>query len=220
VRHLAIDTLSIQSTLSENILQAIVARLEDSDRDVRHLAIETLGKQSTLSENILQAIVAQLKHSDRDVRQSAINALGKQSTLSENILQAIMARLSKGTFDGSSEVVGMLLKQDNLYNRFLNFDVKTLRSLYKTLVQQSFRQQLSCYRQDGNLYFDMPDRQKMISLVLNKDDILGAFRQKTSLVLNKNAFLDAFSDEALTLKRPTASADDLNFALTHWLALD
>lgn len=53
----AINILGKQIPLSEDILQAIVTRLEHSNKSVRRSAICTLGKQNSLSENILQAIV-------------------------------------------------------------------------------------------------------------------------------------------------------------------
>ena len=145
----------------------------------------------------------------------AIDALSKQPTLPVNILQALTIVLSNGT---CPEAVSVLLKQDYLYNSLLNFDVKTLRSLYKILVRQSFDGQLSCYRWDGTLYIDMPDRRRRISSVLKKDNFLNvSWRRKISLVLNKDAFLSTFHDEALALGRPTSSADGLELTLTPWL---
>ncbi|EED11820.1 conserved hypothetical protein [Talaromyces stipitatus ATCC 10500] len=189
----AINVLGKQTVLSDDILQAIVRRLEDSNGYVRQSANYALNKQITLSDNILQAIVRQLEHSEEDVRQSAIDALDKQTSLSDDILQSIVLVLSKNTSSTDSESVSMLLKQDNLYDSFQNFDVETLRSLYRLLVQQSFSEHLTCYMQDKTFYINMPDRQKRVSLVQSKD-----------------VFLDAFRDEAVALGRPlTASTDNL-----------
>ncbi|EED11927.1 hypothetical protein TSTA_111040 [Talaromyces stipitatus ATCC 10500] len=193
IRWTAIDVLGKQTVLSDDILQAIVRRLEDSNGYVRQSANYALNKQITLSDNILQAIVRRLEHSEEDVRQSAIDALDKQTSLSDDILQSIVLVLSKNTSSTDSESVSMLLKQDNLYDSFQNFDVETLRSLYRLLVQQSFSEHLSCYMQDETFYINMPDRQKRVSLVQSKD-----------------VFLDVFRDEAVALGRPlTASTDDL-----------
>ena len=79
--------------LPKEILNAIVARLEDQDGLVRRAAAEALGRQSVLSEEILNAIVARLEDQDGLVRRAAAEALGRQSVLSEEILNAIVARL-------------------------------------------------------------------------------------------------------------------------------
>ncbi|KAI7978767.1 hypothetical protein EIK77_000929 [Talaromyces pinophilus] len=203
VRQSAITTLGKQSALSEDILQAIATQLDDSDEDVRCSAINVLGRQSALSDDILQAIVTRLEDSDRDVRWSAINALDKQTTLSASILQALL--LSKSSLDIRSKAVSVLLKQDSLYNGFLTFDTKILRSIYYTLIRQSFSEQLSCYKHDGIIYIDLPDRRREISLV-----------QERPFVWNKNAHLGDFRDEAFALGRPTSTAEDLKFMQTPW----
>jgi hypothetical protein len=185
-----IDALGKQTALPENIVQAIVSRLEDTDLFVRRSAVKALGKQTALPENIVQAIVSRLEDTDPDVRRSAVKALGKQTALPENILQALAFVISNGASGISSQAGRVLLKQNNLHANFPNFDMKTLRSLYKIWVQQSFGEQLSCYRQGGTFYIDMPDRRREISLVPNKD-----------------GFLATFQDEALALGSPTSSLD-------------
>ncbi|KAI0409706.1 nacht nucleoside triphosphatase [Xylaria palmicola] len=86
---------------SDEILQAIAARLEDQNKHVRRIAIQVLGNQlgnqQAPSDEILQAIAAHLEDQDRDVRRIAIQVLGNQlrnqQAPSDEILQAIAAYL-------------------------------------------------------------------------------------------------------------------------------
>jgi HEAT repeat protein len=179
IRQSAIDTLHNQITLRGDILQAVVSRLEHTDSVIRRSAIDVLGNQTTLSERILQAVVSQLKDTEYNVRQSAINALGNQTTLPEKIIQALAKFvLSNSNSNLHPQAVHVLLKQDNLYANFFNFDMKTLQSFYEILLHHSFKEQLSCYMQDGTFYIDMPDRRREIPLVLNKKDFQDAFQIK------------------------------------------
>jgi hypothetical protein len=50
-----------QSTLPDEVLKAIAARVEHSDPSVRHAAVGALGKQSTLPDEVLKAIAARLE---------------------------------------------------------------------------------------------------------------------------------------------------------------
>ncbi|KAI9764403.1 MAG: hypothetical protein M1839_005897, partial [Geoglossum umbratile] len=79
--------------LKNDVLQAIVAQLENEDEDVRRAAVKALSSQPSMSEEILQAIVARLGDEDEYVRRAAAEALSRQPSMSEEILQAIVARL-------------------------------------------------------------------------------------------------------------------------------
>jgi hypothetical protein len=176
--------------------QVLHTIIEEEPEEMKKAILQSLQYRPQLSPDLLDWVVPFLGHISTNLSEAAINALGNQTALPENILQAIIFVLSKDTFHISSEAVGVLLKQDILYDSLLNFDVRTLRSLYKVLIQQSFSEQLSCYKWDRTLYIDMLDRRRGISLMPIKDD-----------------FLDLFWDESLALGRPTA--DELNFTLTY-----
>ena len=82
----AINALGKQTALPENILQALAARLEDSESDVRRSAASALGKQTALPENILQAIVFVLSKDTFNISSEAVGALLKQDNLYDNFL--------------------------------------------------------------------------------------------------------------------------------------
>ncbi|OKL55213.1 hypothetical protein UA08_09516 [Talaromyces atroroseus] len=123
---LVIAALRNQTALSEDILQAIVRRLEHSDSSVRRSAISALGTQTALSEDILQAIVRRLEHSDSSVRRSAIDALGTQTALSEDILQAIVRRLEDSDSSVRESAIDTLGKRTALSEDILQAIVRRL----------------------------------------------------------------------------------------------
>ncbi|KAI9771053.1 MAG: hypothetical protein M1839_002950 [Geoglossum umbratile] len=82
-----------QSSLSDEILKAVAARLEDENSHVRMAAVEALGSRSSLSDEVLKAVAARLEHEDIGVRWAAMEALGSRSGLSDEILKAVSARL-------------------------------------------------------------------------------------------------------------------------------
>ncbi|OQE89740.1 hypothetical protein PENNAL_c0013G04005 [Penicillium nalgiovense] len=74
-------------------IKAVVARIEDPDREVRYTAVQALCGQSTLTGEILEAIAARLEDSDPDVRRAAVQTISRQLTLPEEIRKAMAARL-------------------------------------------------------------------------------------------------------------------------------
>jgi hypothetical protein len=103
--------LGKQPTLSDNIRQAVAARLEDKDGSVRATAIKALGKQPALSDNILEAVVARLEDEDRSVRDAVIETLSNQPTSSGNILKDVLGNRKRTP---SEEHPGTVLAINNL----------------------------------------------------------------------------------------------------------
>ncbi|KAE8553677.1 hypothetical protein EYB25_005059 [Talaromyces marneffei] len=191
IRQSTIYVLGRQTALPKDILYAIMRQLGHSDISIRWSAINALGSQTTLPEDIFYAIMRQLENSDKEMRQFAITILDRQTALSDNILRAIVPLFFKNTSNFGSQYTSMLLNQDSFYDVFPNFDAETLCSSYRVLVRQSFSEQLSCHWQDEAFYINIPDRQRKISLVQNKDVILNAFR-----------------DEAVAMGRPPIPSAD------------
>ncbi|KAK3946775.1 armadillo-type fold domain-containing protein [Pseudoneurospora amorphoporcata] len=85
--------LQAQSSLSGELLTAVVARLGDENWNVREAALGVLQAQSSLSDELLTAVVARLGDENWNVRKAALGVLQAQSSLSDELLTAVAARL-------------------------------------------------------------------------------------------------------------------------------
>ncbi|PNP52850.1 hypothetical protein THARTR1_06691 [Trichoderma harzianum] len=94
IRKAAIKALNRQISLSNDILMAITAQLNDGDESIRKAAIEVLGRQTVLPDDILRAIVAGLDDKSRSIQHGVIELLGRQTVLPDDILRAITTRLN------------------------------------------------------------------------------------------------------------------------------
>lgn len=119
VRRFAAEVLAKQASISDNFLQALVSRLEDTNCNVRGTATEALGKQASLSENILQELASQLDSADSNVRKTAAKVLGKQASLPDNILQALVSQLDSTDFYVKRSVAQALRMQAYLSENIL-----------------------------------------------------------------------------------------------------
>jgi len=122
----AIEVLCRQSSLSDNILQALVSQLDHGDTVIRQAAIEALGRHSSLSDNVLQTLISKLDHGDFLVKQAAVEALGRQSSLSDNVLQALVSQLYHDDFDVRQAAIEALGQQSSLPNYILKALVSQL----------------------------------------------------------------------------------------------
>jgi HEAT repeat. len=181
---------SQETDMPHHIVQAVASRLEDNDNDVREYAVETLGNQTTLPEDILQALVSRLEDTDGRVRTFAVEAIAKQATLPAHILQGLVNRLPRLLHYQRPDAEHVLMKYDSFYANFPDFDTEILQSFYRSWVQRSFSEQISCYVHDGNLYINTSERPRIILLGSNMDRVLRAFQK-----------------EAATLGSPVCSAD-------------
>ncbi|KAK2616464.1 hypothetical protein QQS21_000506 [Conoideocrella luteorostrata] len=93
IQYSASTILETQSTLSANILAAMIKGLQSKYGVVQSSAVRVLHSRSMLPEGILTAVVARLQDKDNSVRKAAVISLGSRSTLSEGILAAVAARL-------------------------------------------------------------------------------------------------------------------------------
>ncbi|KAK4099726.1 hypothetical protein N658DRAFT_560064 [Parathielavia hyrcaniae] len=136
VRQAAVEALQGRD-LTEEMLQCIVARLEDDDWLVRQAAVEALQGRD-LTEEMLQCIVARLEDDDQNVRRAAIRALQGRE-LTEEMLQGIAARLEDDDQNVRRAAIEALINQTALSREVLS---QYVNLLYKALLQESFGEHL------------------------------------------------------------------------------
>ncbi|KAK3953985.1 peptidase C14, partial [Pseudoneurospora amorphoporcata] len=118
--------LQAQSSLSDELLTAVVARLGDEDWRVRMAASRVLEAQSSLSDKLLTAVVARLEDEDRDVRNAALGVLQAQSSLSDELLTAVVTRLGDENGDVRTATLRVLQAQSSLSDELLTAIVARL----------------------------------------------------------------------------------------------
>ena len=114
-----LGVLRAQSSLSDEHLAAVVARLGDEDWHIRQAALVVLGAQSSLSDEPLAAIVACLEDEAWYIRRATLVALGAQSSLSDEPLAAVVARLEDEDCDVRRAALGVLRAQSSLSDEHL-----------------------------------------------------------------------------------------------------
>ncbi|KAK3947789.1 nacht nucleoside triphosphatase [Pseudoneurospora amorphoporcata] len=112
-------TLQAQSSLSDELLTAVVARLGDKDGGVRWAALDVLKAQSSLSDELLTAVVARLEDEDWRFREAALCVLQAQSSLSDEHLTAVVARLGDKDRDVMEAALEILQAQSSLSDEHL-----------------------------------------------------------------------------------------------------
>ena len=114
VRLAAIETLSCQSSLPDNIFQALVSGSNDCCSVVWQSATEALGRQLSLPDNNMQAMVSRLHDGNSFERMRAIEDLGRQPSLPNDILQILVSKF----YDGGSVIreiaIQLLRRQSSL----------------------------------------------------------------------------------------------------------
>ncbi|KAK3338981.1 hypothetical protein B0H65DRAFT_499813 [Neurospora tetraspora] len=178
--------LQAQSSLSDELLTAVVARLEDEDSNVRLAALRVLQAQSSLSDELITAVIARLGDEDWDVRKAALGVLQAQSSLSDELITAVIARLGdenrivrlaalrilQAQSSLSNDVLtalALLLESERagdlaeaLLRRYKEFYTTLLNRpfvepLFKFLLRGSFDEQWSWYVIDKRSYVNMPE---------------------------------------------------------------
>ncbi|KAJ4157867.1 hypothetical protein NW754_009517 [Fusarium falciforme] len=166
VRRAAVRALGRRSDLPKEILKAVAARLEDKDEDVREAAVRALGMRSDLPKETLKAVAARLEDEDENIREAAVEALGGRSDLPEETLKAVAARLEDSDVRRVAEAV---LRRHEEFFYLTLLKGAHVTSLYGILLRRSFKEQLSCYAEDGNFCVNMPEAIKRISLDTQHD---------------------------------------------------
>jgi hypothetical protein len=70
-----------QTSLTDELVQRIAARLEDEASYVRRAAVEVFKGQTSLTDKLLQRIAARLEDEDSYVRRAAVGVLVSQEAL-------------------------------------------------------------------------------------------------------------------------------------------
>ncbi|KAK3946643.1 hypothetical protein QBC32DRAFT_374788 [Pseudoneurospora amorphoporcata] len=123
--------LQAQSSLSNKLLTAIIARLgnedgnireatlRNEDKDIRRATLRILQAQSNLSDKLLTIIIVRLRNEDGNVKEAALSILQAQSNLSDELLTAILARLGDEDKDVRRATLRILQAQSNLSDELL-----------------------------------------------------------------------------------------------------
>ncbi|KAK3347627.1 hypothetical protein B0H65DRAFT_587565 [Neurospora tetraspora] len=114
-----LHALQAQSSLSDKLLTAVVARLGDENGDVRKAASYVLKAQSSLSDKLLTAVIARLEDEDWSVRWAALHVLQAQSSLSDELFTAVVARLEDEDWSVREAALRVLQAQSNLSDELL-----------------------------------------------------------------------------------------------------
>ncbi|KAK3345108.1 nacht nucleoside triphosphatase [Neurospora tetraspora] len=147
--------LQAQSSLSNELLAAVVARLEDDDWSVRPAALGVLQAQSSLSNELLTAVIVRLGDKNGGVRWAALGVLQAQSSLSDELLTAVVARLGDKDWDVRKAALRVLQAQSSLSDDLLNGPF--VEPLFKFLLRGSFDEQWSWYVIDKTSCINMPE---------------------------------------------------------------
>lgn len=126
----AIEVLGRQSSLSEEVLTALVGVLENRSWRNQSIAAEILRRQSKLPESTATALATLLEYRDETTRYHAIHALETQSGLHESTVTTVVSLLKDRSSRVRSMASSVLWKQSNLSEVI----VKTLMS---TLEEES-----------------------------------------------------------------------------------
>ncbi|KGQ03263.1 Protein SERAC1 [Beauveria bassiana D1-5] len=167
VRRAAVEALGGRSALPDKMLAAVAGRLDDKDLDVRWAAIKALGERSSLPDEVLAAVAGRLDDENSTVRRAAVKVLGGMSALPDAILAAMAGRLDDEDSNVRSAAVDILTStNDKLYHIG-----PVITSLYKALLERSFREQTSWYIEQCNVCVNMPDSIRELNIDLQQNDV-------------------------------------------------
>jgi len=125
----------------------LLARLEDSDRDVRRAAVSTLGKldAATLSQHA-PAIVARLEDSEGNVREAAVQGMiGPRYTPADDKQRAFDALVDPGMRDALRVRAQTLLRENPCGLRALQMVNTDQGGLWIHVVLLGEKQRVSCH---------------------------------------------------------------------------
>ncbi|EJP61155.1 peptidase C14 [Beauveria bassiana ARSEF 2860] len=171
VRRAAVEALDGHATLFDGMLTAVAARLEDEDRYVRIAAVETLRKRATLLDWVATAMAARLEDEDMYVRSAAVEALGERVTLPDEVLMVVAARLEdEDGYVRSAAAKVLIHRHENLSRTHLKGSL--VASLYTTLLEMSFKEQLSWYIEKDKFSVNVPDSITELSIDLQQNEVI------------------------------------------------
>ncbi|KAK2125499.1 armadillo-type protein [Fusarium oxysporum II5] len=136
--------------MREQILEAIVARLEDPDTSIRSAAVGILKRQPRLTDKVLLSIVAFLNNQDTSIRSAAIGILGQQLHLPEGILQNIITLLNDSDTSIRSTAIDILGQQPNLPDTALQHIITSLSNPQDPYLRKAAIHALGNLLAEGN----------------------------------------------------------------------
>jgi HEAT repeat protein len=89
VRFRAASALGNLGKASDNVIAALLQRLQDEDYLVRYRAAEALGKLGKASDNVIAALLQRLQEENYLVRPRAASALGELGKNSSDVATAV-----------------------------------------------------------------------------------------------------------------------------------
>jgi HEAT repeat protein len=102
VRDTAADALG---RIGDAAVPALIAALEDPDRDVRTQATRALARMGAKAESAIPALIEALNDDDKEVRQGAARALGQIGPLADEAVPALVQALRDPRNKATEEAV-------------------------------------------------------------------------------------------------------------------
>ena len=158
VKVIVIESLKKRPVIPSNVTDLASPWLGDNVSQRLSLTVlrMLIPQHKALPSGILKAAAARLEDGNSNVRWAAVEALQGQSALPKEILEAVAARLEDEDSHVKKAAVDALLHQSGLPFEIPNRSVKFL---YRTLLERSFREYLSCYIAGGIFFMAVGDRE-------------------------------------------------------------
>ncbi|KAM0424167.1 hypothetical protein ACHAPT_010536 [Fusarium lateritium] len=180
-----------RTDLTNNVLAAVVQRLDDEHSNVRKAALEVLQKQSSLSDEILTAVVQRLDDKGSDIQWAAREVLRQQSSLSDDILTVVIQQLNDEDWHVRQTALEVLQRQSSLSDEILTAVVQRLNDEDWHVRGAA----LGVLQKQSSLFNEILSDEILAAIVQRLDDEHWGVRQTALEVLQKQSSL---SDEILT----------------------
>ncbi|KAH8430537.1 uncharacterized protein LDX57_008201 [Aspergillus melleus] len=174
MKRAVLRAVSKRATLPNLMLKPVTSWLDDEKSGVRDAAVGALAKRPDLPEGLLNALATRINDKDSGVRDAAVRALAKRPDLPEGLLNALAARLNdedSGVRHAAAEA--LLREQKEFYCGLLEDPL--VRSLYKVLLELSFKKQFSWYIDNSDCCINTPEGTRRIFVsnqTANVEDIV------------------------------------------------
>lgn len=110
VRETAADSLG---RIGDAAVPALIAALEDADRDVRAQATRALARMGPKAEDAIPALIDALDDDDKEVRRGAARALGQIGPLAEEAVPALVRALKDPRNKATEQAVETEVEEDD-----------------------------------------------------------------------------------------------------------
>lgn len=115
------------------------------------------------------AVAARFDDEDKDVRRAAVTAVSGRAVLPDRVLTAVAARLDDEDGNVRRAAANLLMHRLKLCRTVLKGSL--IASLYKTLLERSFKEQLSWYIEEDNSCVNLSDGITELSVDIEQTEV-------------------------------------------------